>query len=184
MSTPKPTIDALLEMDPASFADAIDGQTVGVKEAVRQEIEARLATLDKAAWGGERKMRGYNRLFQSAKFDYERLDQTQQWLAGQFHEAFALIYADPAGAAAACWAYEQKHGAPETARVLRTAPDAFGALRGFSLLGFASAARRQAAAHAAKFDFAAYRHVFNLASETARNLLLKLQEVSDVAKAS
>jgi hypothetical protein len=178
MADPKTAIDALLELDPASFARVVEAQDEGGKAAIRAAIQRRLAALDKAAWGGDRKMRGYKRQFDNAKYDYERLDRTQQWLAAQFHEAFATIYRDPAGAAAACWAYEQAHGPAETGRVLRTAPHVFGDIRGWSLFGLTSGARKEALLKAATFDFSAYRLVFNLAAETGKGLLSALQETA------
>lgn len=183
MPQPLPPIDELLEMDPASFAAALNGQPDEVKMAVRSQLSARLEALDKAAWGNSRRIRGHHTQFMSAKTDYGRIEQTQQWLAGQFHDAFATIYDDPAEAAAKVWAYEQEHGAAQTGRMLKTAPTLFGNLKGWQVLGFKSAARRAALAHAAKFDFAAYRLVFNMASETGKNLLDALKETARVATA-
>ncbi|MCP5405861.1 MAG: BID domain-containing protein [Pseudomonadaceae bacterium] len=181
MPQPLPPIDELLEMDPASFAEVMGGQPDNVKVAVRAELAQRMEALDRAAWGNSRKLRGHHTRFVAGKLDYERLEQTQQWLAGQFHDAFAIIYADAPEAAAKCWAYEQEHGSAQTARILKTAPAMFGALRGWTFLGFKSAARREALAHAAKFDFAAYRMVFTMASETGKQLIDALKEVARVA---
>lgn len=181
--TPPLDIQALLELEPTGFAEAVESQSHAIRDAIRQEIEARLKTLDAAAWGGERKLRGHNRVFQNAKFDYEKIDQTQQWLAGQFHDAFNAIYDDPAEAAAKCWSHEQMNGTAETARILKSSPELFGRLKGHSFLGFQSPARRAARRHALKFDFAAYRLVFNLATQAGKTLHDLLKETARVANA-
>lgn len=183
MPTPLPPLDELLEMDPASFAAAMVGQPDEVKSAVRSQLSARMEALDRAAWGNSRRIRGHHTQFTAARTDYTRLEQTQQWLAGQFHDAFGTIYADPAEAAAKVWAYEQEHGAAQAGRMLKNAPAMFGTLKGWQLAGIKSASRKAALAHAAKFDFAAYRLVFNLASETGKNLLDALKETARVATA-
>ena len=136
MAQPLPPLEQLLELDPASFATAIAGQPEEVKATVREALAQRLEAVDAAAWGSTRKMRGHKSRFDSAKFDYHRLEQTQQWLASQFHEAFGVIYEDAAEASAACWGYEQKHGAAQTGRMLKDNPAVFGKLKGWSLLGY------------------------------------------------
>lgn len=178
-----PTLERLLELDPVQFAQVMDGQSDTVKQGVKNALMARLAAIDEAAWGTSRKVRGHKRQFDTAKYDFHKLEQTQQWLAGQFHEAFGIIYADAAEAAAKCWAYEQQHGAAQTGRVLRDNPALFGALKGLSFLTYKSPARVAALHHAARFDFAAYRLVFNLASETGKSLMEALRETARVANA-
>ncbi|MFZ2586871.1 MAG: hypothetical protein WAZ18_01925 [Alphaproteobacteria bacterium] len=178
-----PPLEQLLELEPAQFAVAVAGQPEEVKSTLRNELEKRLAAVDAAAWGTSRNMRGHKNRFDTAKFDYTRLEQTQQWLASQFHEAFATIYEDAAAASAKCWAYEQQHGAAQTGRMLKDNPALFGALRGWSLAAYQSPARVAAVHHAARFDFAAYRLVFNLASETGKSLLNALKETARVANA-
>lgn len=182
---PDPSLDisTLLELDPASFAAALEGQPESVKATVREALMQRLHALDTAAWGSNRKLRGYKQTFDNAKTDYTRIEQTQQWLAAQFHRAFEAIYADPAEAAAAAWAYEQEHGAAQTGRILKSNPQLFGKLRGTSLFGFTNKTRQEALRTAQTFDFAAYRMVFNFASAAGQSLLGTLQETARVANA-
>lgn len=174
-------LNALLELDPASFAAALEGQPESVKATVREALAQRMAVMDTAAWGTTRKLRGHKQAFDGAKHDYSRIEETQQWLAAQFHRAFEAIYANSAGAAAAAWAYEQQHGATQTGRILKTNPQMFGKLRGFSFFGFSNAARQLALKEAQTFDFAAYRIVFNFTSVAGRNLMAALQETARVA---
>lgn len=183
MVAPLPSLDVLLEMDPRAFEHAMEGQSEDVRNRVRAALMERLETIDRAAWGTNRRVRGHRQRFETGKMDYHRLEQTQQWLAGQFHEAFATIYKDSAAAASSCWAYEQQFGAAQTGRVLKDAPATFGALRGWSLLGYKSPGRVAALHHAARFDFAAYRLVFSLASETGKSLMNALRETARVANA-
>lgn len=178
-----PPLEQLLELDPVSFAAAVAGQPEEVKATLRQQLAQRLDAVDAAAWGTSRKMRGHKTRFDAARLDYTRLEQTQQWLASQFHEAFETIYADAAEASASCWAYEQQHGAAQTGRMLKDNPALFGTLKGWKLLAYQSPARVAALHHAARFDFAAYRLVFNLASETGKSLLHALRETARVANA-
>lgn len=178
-----PNLNALLELDPASFAAALDGQPESFKATVREALAQRLRALDTAAWGSTRKLRGYKQTFDSVKVDFNRIEQTQQWLAAQFHKAFEVIYADPAGAAAAVWAYEQEHGAAQAGRILKSNPNLFGKLKGMSLFGFNNKARQEAMRTAQTFDFAAYRMVFNFTSAAGQSLLGTLQETARVANA-
>lgn len=179
---PMPTdLNTLLELDPTSFAEAVDGQPESVKQMLRNVLQERLEKVETAAWGTTRKVRGHRALFDGAKYGYDKLEKTQQWLAAQFHKAFEIIYADPAEAAAAVWAYEQQHGSAQTGRVLATTPETFGKLRGYNIFGFSNATRTAALKHAQTFDFAAYRLVLNLASETNQKLLNSLKETARVA---
>jgi hypothetical protein len=180
MSTPT-DLNALLELDPASFAAAVDGQPESVKRMLHNVLQERLEKVETAAWGTTRAIRGHKAQFDGARYSYDKLEKTQQWLAAQFHKAFEIIYADPAEAAAAAWAYEQQHGAAQTGRMLNTNPELFGKLRGFRILGFSNATRTAALKHAQTFDFVAYRLVFNLTTETGQKLLHALKETARVA---
>lgn len=183
MTAKLPSLDALLELNPAEFSAAVAHLSEAEKATLRKQLSDHLAALESDEWTLDRRMRGHHSKFTGAKHTYERLNKSQDWLAARFHEAFATIYADSSAAAAKCWAYEQQHGTAQTAQVLKTGPALFGELKGWTVLGVHSTTRKEALKHAKEFDFAAYRYLLNMASANGRKLYDALKEVAHVATA-
>jgi hypothetical protein len=62
---------------------------------------------------------------------------------------FETVYKSPTDAQEICWELEQVNGIDSTAKTVRKAPEKFGSLNGFNILGFTFGAQKLQAQHQA-----------------------------------
>ncbi|MFZ2620527.1 MAG: hypothetical protein WAX89_06595 [Alphaproteobacteria bacterium] len=107
--------------------------------------------------------------------DHKRLTKEIEMLNHQLWSAFGEIYANPQNAIQAAWDYEQAHGVAETDTAIKTRPARFGRLKGWNLLLWQSAERKQAIEWLRVFSYGRLRQKYGEAhyAKTALDNVLK-----------